>query len=174
MTAIPQRLALKLAVGFACIALLALLVQDRNRWKAKTQQYAEQLADERAAHAATVASVRAAADEARNADAANVIRVQSEQATINERSKNDFESRIAAARAAAGRMHEYTEGTAAARSGGATPVPGLSAAAARPAQGAGEDGFPDADRVTATEQAIQLDELVKWVRAQAAVEVSKD
>ena len=37
----------------------------------------------------------------------------------------------------------------------------------------GQDRFPDPDRLIATEQAIQLDELIKWVRAQAAVDPSK-
>ena len=33
-----------------------------------------------------------------------------------------------------------------------------------------QDRLPDADALTATEQAIQLDELIKWVEAQAAVD----
>ena len=38
------------------------------------------------------------------------------------------------------------------------------------AQAAGQDRLPQADALTATEQAIQLDELIKWVRKQAAVD----
>jgi hypothetical protein len=53
-------------------------------------------------------------------------------------------------------------------------VPGLSAAAEKPAQAAGEDRLSQSDQLIATEQAIQLDELIKWVRAQAAVEQSRD
>jgi len=174
MIGISQRIGLKLAIGFACIALLALLVHDRNRWKAKTGHYAELLAGERAAHAATIANVRVAAAQSREADAANAARVRSEQASINERTEDDFESRISAARAAADRLRAKSQVGTGGRDGGATPMPGLPAAAARPAQGAREDRFSDPDRLTATEQAIQLDELIKWVRAQAAVEVSKD
>lgn len=49
-------------------------------------------------------------------------------------------------------------------------MPELSAAAAGPAQAAGQDRLPPSDALTATEQAIQLDELIKWVGAQAAVD----
>ena len=169
MIPIPDRLTLKLVAGIGCVLLLALLVHDRNRWKAKSAQVAELLAGERAVHAATLANIRAATEQARRADAANAERIRAEQAVIDERTKNDFESRIAAARAAAGRLH--TQG-AAAHSGdrGATPVPGLSAAAEGIAETAGDNRFPPADRLTATEQAIQLDELIKWVRSQAQVE----
>ena len=50
------------------------------------------------------------------------------------------------------------------------PVSGLSAAAGSAAQAAGEDGLPASDALTATEQAIQLDELIKWVRHQHGVD----
>jgi hypothetical protein len=144
MTFLPDRLALKLIIGIGCALLLALLVQDRNRWKAKTAHYAEQLAGERAAHAATIANYRAAADQARRADAANAARVKAEQAAINERSKH--------------------------RGGGrAAPLPGLSAAAGRAAEATGEDRLSDQERLIATEQAIQLDALIQWVIDQGQV-----
>ena len=41
---------------------------------------------------------------------------------------------------------------------------------AGPAQATGADRLPVPDALTATEQAIQLDELIKWVRAQAKVD----
>ncbi|HJS40903.1 MAG TPA: hypothetical protein VJ763_05815, partial [Sphingomicrobium sp.] len=63
--------------------LLALLVQDRNRWKAKASHYAEVLAGERAAHLATQANYSAAAERARQADAANAARVKASQAAIS-------------------------------------------------------------------------------------------
>jgi hypothetical protein len=50
-------------------------------------------------------------------------------------------------------------------------VPGLSAAAGGPAQGTGQDGLSDA--LTATEQAIQLDELIKWTKRQAAIDPNR-
>ena len=66
MTPALDRLALKLVIGLGCLLLLALLVQDRNRWKAKTAHYAQLLAGERAAFSATVTNYRAAADQAYN------------------------------------------------------------------------------------------------------------
>ena len=166
-----ERLALKLVIGIGCVLLLTLLIQDRNHWKTKAARHAELLAGERAAHQATVANVRAAVERARIADAANAARVRAEQTAINERIRNDYESRLAAARAAAVRLRRPTEAAgASARGGGAAPVPGLSATSAGADQAAGEDRFPDADRLIATEQAIQLDELIKWVRAQAKVD----
>ena len=173
MTGIAERLALKLVIGVGCVLLLTLLVHDRNRWKAKTAHYADLLSAEKAAHAATAGNYRAAAERARADDAANAARVRARQAAINERTTNDYENRIAAARAAARGMRRDAE-TAAADPGdrGAAPVPGLSAAAQGPAQTAGDDGLPRSRRLIATEQAIQLDELIKWVRRQAKVEVN--
>ena len=169
MTPGLDRLALKLIIGLGCLALLVLLIQDRNRWKAKTAHYAEQLAGERAAHAATVNNYRAAADQARRADAANVARVEAEQAGINQRSKHDFESRIAAARAAGQRLRGDQGAAADSSRGGAAPVPGLSAAPGRAAEGPGDHGLSVEERLTATEQAIQLDALIEWVVAQSRV-----
>lgn len=189
MIAVVNRLALKLAVGIACLLLLALLVHDRNRWKAKTAHYAELLAGERAAHAGTRVNYRAAAEQARRADAANAARVRADQAAINERTAHDYQSRIAAARVAAQRLRRDARAAGAdPSSGGAAPVPGLSAAAQGAAQAAGENRLPRAehrrqaevapldadDALIATEQAIQLDELIKWVSRQANVENSRD
>ena len=174
MIPIPDRLTLKRVAAIGCVLLLALLVHDRNRWKAKTEDYAELLAGERAAHAATVANVRAAAEQARTADATNAARVKAEQAAINERTNNEFEDRIAAARAAAGRLRPNSQAAAAPGTGRTAPLPGLPTTAGRAAEGADEDGLSRPDKLTATEQAIQLDELIKWVRAQAAVAPSID
>ena len=178
--------ALKLIIGIACALLLALLIHDRNRWKAKTSQYVQLLAGERAAHKATVSNYRLAARQARQADAANIARVEAEQSAINERTSHDYQSRIAAARAAAGRLRGEPGAGAGSGAGGDAPVPGLSAAAGGAAQAAGEDRLPGPDRrvdvregrlgpgdaLIATEQAIQLDELIRWVRAQSQLRVS--
>lgn len=170
MIPVPDRLVLKLVIGIGSLLMLALLIQDRNHWKAKTGHYAELLAAERGAHAGTAANYRAAAELARQADRENAARVKFEQTAINERSAHDFESRIVAARAADLRLRLRPE-AAAADPGGirGAPVPVVPAAAGRPAQATGEDGFPRSDRLIATEQAIQLDELIKWVTAQAKV-----
>lgn len=170
MIGLPDRLALKLVTGIGCILLLALLVHDRNRWKAKTTHYAELLAGERAAHQATVANYRLAAERARQADADNIARVKDAQAKISERSTNDFESRIAIARAAAERLRGNQAAAGHPGSGGAAAVPALPTAAQGAAQAAGQDRLPYTDRLIATEQAIQLDELIKWVERQHAID----
>jgi hypothetical protein len=172
MIPLPDRLAMKLIAAIGCALLLALLIHDRNHWKAKTADYAELLAAERGAHSATVAGYRAAAEQARAADAANAARVKAEQAAINERTADDFQNRIAAARAAARRLQPGPVAATHPGRGGAAPVPRLPAAAGGAAQAAGEDGLPQSERLIATEQAIQLDELIQWVRAQVNVEVS--
>ena len=174
MIAIASRLPLKLAIALAGAVLLLLLIHNRNHWKAKTEHYAELLAGERAAHSATLANIRAATLEARLADAANAARTRAEQAAINERTADDFESRIAAVRAADERLHANAKTAIGRRSRGSPPVPGLSIAAQGPAQAALENRLSESERLTATEQAIQLDELIDWVGAQAAVAVSKD
>ncbi len=168
----PSRLALKLAIGISCVLLLVLLVHDRNHWKSKTAHYAEQLSAERSAHAATVANYRAAAERARREDATNVARVTAAQAGINERIVHDLESRIAAARAVAGRLRGNTQISTGAGGGGGAPVPVVSASAPRVAEATGEDRLSQSERLTATEQAIQLDELIKWVRQQMGVDIN--
>jgi hypothetical protein len=171
MIGLPNAVSLKLIAGIACALLLALLIYDRNRWKATATLRQQQVVAAKAAHDATVANYRAAADRARRADAANAARVEGEQAAINERTSYDYESRLAAARASAGRLRPPAGAQADPRRGGAAPVPGLSAAAKGAAQAAGEERLPDSDALIATEQAIQLDELIKWIRAQQAIDI---
>ena len=73
------------------------------------------------------------------------------------------------ARALAERLRiEARSGAADRGSRAAAPVPGLPAATRSAHQGAAQDRLPDA--LLATEQAIQLDELIRWVKAQAQVD----
>ena len=167
---LPNATSIKLAVGIVCVLALALLLHDRNRWKSTATLRQQQVVAERAAHSATVANYRAAAAQAREADAANAARVGREQARINERTADEFESRIAAARARAGGLRSEAA-IAAADPGGraAAPVPALPTTAGSAAEASREGRLPPADKLIATEQAIQLDELIEWVKAQAAV-----
>ena len=161
----------RLLAGVFCALLLVLLIHDRHRWKAKANDLAGRLAIEQAAHAATAANIRAASEQARRADAANSARVRAEQSTISERTRHDYEERIAAARAAADGLRQSANAAARAGNGAAAPVPSLSASPGRADDAAGEDQLSLADRLIATEQAIQLDELIKWVRAQSQVDM---
>jgi len=164
-----------LAVG-AILGLLLILQKGETRhWKKQSSQYQQLYSQEQAAFAGTVANVRAAAEQARAADQANARRVLADQAQINERTSHDLETRLADASARyAARLGQLrvaaARGTADSGGRGAAPVPGLPAAPGQPAQAAGQDRLPDADRLTATEQAIQLDELILWTRRQHAVD----
>ena len=157
-----------------CLALLLVLQKGETRhWKKQSGQFEQLYRDEQSAFAGTVANYRAAADAARAADRAAAERVAAEQRAINERTDHDYEARLADARARADAIAERLRleaRTAAAdpRRGGAAPVPRLSAAAGQSPQAAGQDGL--SDRLIATEQAIQLDELIKWVKAQSKVD----
>jgi len=162
--------AIKAGVFLFAAFALALLVRDRNHWKSEAGIRQQQLAQTKAAFDQTVAGYRAAAAQARAADAANAARVKSQQVQINERSANEFETRIAAARADARRLRDEQATAAHPGAGRATPVPGVPAAPGGTAQSTRQDGLPESDKLIATEQAIQLDELIKWVRKQAAVD----
>jgi hypothetical protein len=172
---IPASWLYRILAGALAAAALLWLVHSRDRWRDEARSNAELFHDEKAAHAATVANYRAAAEQSRREDAANLARVEAEQAAINERTKDDFQSRIASARADARRLRsrasaaETDSGT-----GGAAPVPAVPAPSEGASQAAGEDGLSSSDRLLATEQAIQLDELITWIRNQAGVDNGND
>ena len=134
----------------------------------------------------TIQFYREAQVKAAAADAANKRRVEAEQARISQETADDYQNRIADARAsydriAATRLAEQLRRGAKAPTdpgrGGSKAVPGLSAATGGAAETAGEDRLPAPgelsldDALTATEQAIQLDELISWAERQAKVNV---
>jgi len=159
-----------LAVSVCLALLLAIQKGDTRHWRKQADQFERQYRGEQAAFAGTVANYRAAADAARAADKSAAQRVRAEQAAINERSNHDFETRLADARARADRLRQFAEDPVHPGGGGSAPVPGLSAAASGPAQAAVDDRLPVSQALIATEQAIQLDELIGWVRRQHSVD----
>jgi hypothetical protein len=159
-----------IVVSFTLLAMLTVQKLEAVHWKKQSESYEQLYQQEQAAFATTVANARSAADQALAADEANADRVAAQQTAINERTANDFESRLAIARADAQRLRDEPEAAADPGARGNPPVPGLPAAAGEPAQAPGEDRLPQGDALTATEQAIQLDELIKWVKAQGAVD----
>ena len=159
-----------IAAGIALAILLVVQKAETRHWKKQSANFELLYHQDQAAFATTVANYRAAADQARAADQANANRVAADQRTINERTQHDFEARLAAARADAERLRIQSRAAADPRVGGSTPMPIVSSAAGSPAETAGQDRLPAPDALTATEQAIQLDELIKWVRSQAAVD----
>lgn len=158
----------------ATLALLGLLLTQKaetRHWRKQSNAFERLYHSEQAAFAGSVANYRAAADAARSADRAASEHARVEQNSINERTKNEFQARLADARARAELLRSESAGASADRSGRGTPaMSGLSAPARGAAQAAGKDGLPPEDALTATELAIQLDELIKWVRAQASVD----
>ncbi len=161
-----------IAVSLALAVMLVIQKGETRHWRKQSGQYEQLYGEEQAALAGTVANYRAAADAARAADKAAAERTAAEQRAINERTLNDYEARLAnaRARARAQRLRVDTEANAGVGAGRTTSVPGLPAATGRAAQGPRENGLSPEDALTATEQAIQLDELIKWVRAQHAVD----
>jgi len=159
-----------IAASLALLALLLIQKGDTRHWRKQSQGFEANYRAEQQAHAQTVANYRAAAETARHADAANRDRVAAAQQDINERTIHDYEARLGDARTIADRMRSGT--SAADRRGGraaAVPAPG---AAAREAGGSAAQGeLSISERLIATEQAIQLDELIKWVEAQGAVDI---
>ncbi|MBV9528548.1 hypothetical protein [Sphingomonas sp.] len=155
----------------ASIGLIGLVLAQHVaaiHWHRESDRFEKLYADEQLAFARTTTAYREAVEQARADDKANATRVAGEQQTINQRTSDDYEKRLADARSTADRLRaQLAAAPAHPGTGGAAPVPGLSAAAVGPPQAAGEDGLSDA--LIATEQAIQLDELIKWVRRQAGV-----
>ena len=163
----------------AVVALLGLLIAQRldaQHWHKESARFEQLYQDEQLAFAKTTSAYREATDTARAQDRANAARVTAEQQTINERTEEDYEKRLAAARLAADRLRGHSAaGEADPRRGGAAPVPVLPIAAGSIAQAASDNGLPAAGpdgnaALIATEQAIQLDELIKWVKRQSAID----
>jgi hypothetical protein len=159
-------------VGASLALAILLLVQkaETRHWKKQSASFEQLYQQERSAFATTVADYRSTATQARAADLANAQRVAADQRTINERTEHDYEARLAAVRAAAQRLHVQPQTAANPGTRADPPVPGLSATTGSAAQVAREDRLSSPDALTATEQAIQLDELIKWIRAQAVVD----
>ena len=159
-----------IAVGLALGILLLIQKGETRHWRKESARFEQQYRSEQSAFAATAANYRAAAETARAADRANAARVAAESRAINERTTHDFEARLAAARAAAQRLRLDAKAAADPGAGRSASMSGAPASARGAAQAAGEDRLPPSDALTATEQAIQLDELITWVKAQAAVD----
>jgi hypothetical protein len=160
-----------LVASIAFAGLLLIQKGETRHWRKQSGQFEQLYHDGQTALAETVANYRAAADAARAADRVAAERARAEQAAINRRSENAYEIRLADARARADRLRASTPIPAShSRHSGAALVPGLSAAPSGAAQTPGQDRLSPEDALTATEQAIQLDELIKWVRSQSAVD----
>ena len=172
---IPRILNLQGMLGIvASLLLLGLSIVkagEARHWHKQSGRFEQLYQGEQSARAQTIANYRAAAATARAADVVNAGRVAAAQRNISERTANDFEIRLADARARAQRLQLAQPAPATAGGIGRTAaVPAAGATSGATGRAAEEDGFPVADRLLATEQAIQLDELIKWVKAQSAID----
>jgi signal transduction histidine kinase len=168
-----------LAASVILLGLLLVQKGETRHWRKQSAQYERLYRAEQSAFATTVANYRAAADAARAADRSAAERVAEQQRAISERTAHDYETRLAAARAAADRLRQAGTGAADSGAGRAAPVPAAGASTGAAAGAAADDrlsvGAEDLDwRLVATEQAIQLDELIKWVKAQSALDPNAD
>jgi len=137
------------------------------------------------AHARTIANYRAAARQAQQDAQANADRVKAEQDAATKEIVDDFQARLADARRRAAALELRAQSRPAADPGraGTTDLPGPGAATGRADQAASEDRLLAAgpgrageltasDALIATEQALQLDALIDWVLAQAAIDTN--
>lgn len=108
---------------------------------------------------------------AKVADAANVSRVKAEQAKISEERIDAYRARIDALNARVEQLRRPAGGEA-----GSGQQAAVMSASGEAAGGAGKaacgDGFSLELRATATAQAIQLDEVIKWAEEQGLVDNS--
>jgi hypothetical protein len=131
-----------LGISLALLIMLTVQKLEAVHWKKQSESYEQLYQQEQAAFATTIASARAAADLARAADKANAERVAAEQQTINQRTANDFEARLSAARARADELRLHSQAAVDPGAGRGTPVPKLFAPAGGTAQATGQDGLP--------------------------------
>ena len=174
----PQGIA-GLAVAIVLAILLGAARIDVRHWKKQSARFEQLYRGEIVATAQTIAAFRTAAERARADDASNAARVARDQSAISQRTAYDLEARLTDARARALGLRRPTAPATTDGRGGGAPLPGLSAAPGSIAQAAGQDrlsrdALSEADALVATEQAIQLDELIKWVRSQASVDVGPE
>lgn len=125
-----------------------------------------------AKHEATKRAYVEAQAEAERMENERVARVTAQQERINNERLASYSQRLADARATANRLrHQARQGAGAGSPSDCEQVPGASGASGSAGASCG-DGFSIDRRLTATKQAIQLDELITTVQQQGAVPVN--
>ena len=122
-------------------------------------------------HRQTKDTFRAAMADAQRREVFRLARVKAEQDRINDHAQDDYERRLAALRTRYDGLRRERGANATSAAGG-VDVPGL------PVPAFGADAATDADGLSAalmcSTYAVQLDELISWVEAQAAVNVNEE
>ncbi len=119
----PQGVA-GVAAALCLAVLLGLQHGETRHWRKQSGQFDQLYQREQPAHLQTELNHRRAAETARAADRGNAERVRAEQSTINQRTSDDLQNRLLAARARAEQLRVQARPAAAdASRGRATPVP---------------------------------------------------
>lgn len=157
------------------------LRSEREAAMAERDQAIRDYDAEKNAHLATIANHENAARAAEALQAGNLRRVEAEQGQISERIVDDYEARLADLRGLADRLAGQLRKSAAEtgpRLSSGLPVPGTGDATDPADRTPPADGLPAAgqcppmnlaERLVATEQALQLDALIDWTLEQASV-----
>lgn len=141
---------------------------EARHWHKQSNQYQALYTAEQKTLEETVANYRNAAAQAEASDKANAARVKAQQDQISKEQSDDYETRLAAARAEYQRLRGAS--TANPGSSASSAVSVVPDAAGGPDGAAGQDEL--SDRYICTAQSIQLDALIKWNAKQASVDVN--
>lgn len=155
--------------GAGLLILCAFLWLSVKAESARADKWKERAAAEKLAHQGTVSNYRQQREIAAAQDKANAARVERDQERVTKEVSSDYQERIADLHA---RYDSLRSAAAETDSGGGrgTGVPGLPNPADGSDDASPEDGLPSEDALIATEQAMQLEALQDWVRAQQGVE----
>lgn len=161
----------RIIAGLAALALLAGLIAWGRHGYALADKWQAHAAVEAGNHRQTKANYRAAQGEARRLEAMRLAAAKARQQEITDDVSTAYARRLADLRARYDRLLAQARARAAGAPGGVA-VPGLPGAAARTDEApglrlAGPACLSPGERLTAAEQALQLDALIDWVEAQA-------
>ena len=161
-----------LAASMILAVLLVLQKGETRHFRKESARFEGLYRDGEVRLTAQAADFAAAAERARADDRANAVRVAAAQQSINRRSLDEYQTRLADIRARVERLRQAA--SAGDRSlAGRAAVSGIPAAPGGIDAAAAQDRLPAEDALTASEQAIQLDALINWVRAQSSIDMDR-
>lgn len=168
MTPLPIALRAALPIG-AALLLIGAYAYGRSDGRRLAEGPAIAAIERvKAAALATADAVRTKTAAAHAADLARARAAEQRAAVINQEISNDYQAHLADARARYDRLLANAAARPATGGGAGSGLPGLPGASGRPDAAAAQDRFLAADALTATDQALQLDALIRWVDAQIA------
>jgi hypothetical protein len=160
-------------VGLVLTATLSVMLviqkAETRHWHKQSDGYEKNFHEEQDALTQTVANYRAALIQARAEDKANADRVIAQQQATNIERSQSYEARIADLDARLKRVRNAAPG-AHPSSPGNPDVSGPVGPAGGADGAPGQDGLSTDDGYICSKQAIQLDELQKWVRSNLQID----